>query len=434
MGAIIPLGLADLDTRREPVRVGARLLVEEPGRLTLGDALRQLTLTIQPSPTSNWLAEPIRGGEDGPFGRSEAPFLRRESAVPREGDWVIAELAFSPSTAEWICHRLELATRAQGKPSAPRDVTPLQARANISHAIADYFRRHRFVEIGTPTFGRCPGLDPYVHSLSPVTVAGGKEHLMTSPEFFMKRLLADGLSRIYQIGRAFRSEEQGPLHEPEFTLVEWYRTFEGVGSIMADVEQLVVTACKTVRSSQTPQLFAPIGPELVAIAAEPPFEQITVREAFSQFAGVADAVDLAASNPDLYFQTLVDHVDPGLTSLRRPIFLTEYPETQAGLAQRSPKNDGTAERFELVCAGVELANGYQELTSASEQRSRFEQEQRRRLHAGEPCYPLDEKFLGALEAGIPPSAGVALGLDRLVSLALGSIDIQRTLAFPISQH
>ncbi len=414
--AVLPLGLADWDTASSPVCVGARLVGQDAQSVALKNALQHKTFLLSPQ------AHFEIGAAAGEVARP-----------PRPGDWVIAELAFDSAVSDWICHRLQLATAARHPSPTTRDASALRARARVTREIQQYFRGQNFLEVNTPSFGRCPGLDPHVHSLSAVTLGDRQEYLMTSPEFFMKRLLAEGLPRIYQIARSFRAEEWGRLHEPEFTLVEWYRTFEAVDSIMADTEQLLVATCRALRPGP-PRLFAHRGADVVSVPVSPPFERITIREAFSQFAGIADAVDLAAADTPRYFQILVDRVDPALAALGRPVFLIEYPETQAPLARPSPKNDGTAERFELVCAGIELANGYGELTDAQEQRNRFARELSRRTSTGEPCYPLDEKFLSALETGIPPSAGVALGLERLLCLAAALPDIQSTLSFPLESH
>jgi lysyl-tRNA synthetase class 2 len=296
----------------------------------------------------------------------------------------------------------------------------LRARHEAMRVVRQYFEEEGFTEVETPTFVPSPGLDPHVHSLAPVTRKTRTDYLITSPEFHMKRLLVGGMPRIFQLARCFRAEELGPIHEPEFTLLEWYRAFRDYSAMLADTEELVAR----VFSALAPYRIAPSQPALAR-----PFARLTVVEAFGRFAKGTDPLELLSRGQDEYFQVFVDQIEPGLRGLSGPTFLVEFPLQLAGLAQRCPHDERFAERFELYVDGVELCNGYGELTCADEQRARFQAELERRRQAGEPLYPLDENFLRALLEGLPPSSGNALGFDRLVALALGLPSIGPTLAF-----
>jgi lysyl-tRNA synthetase class 2 len=267
---------------------------------------------------------------------------------------------------------------------------------------------------------RAPGVDPNVEAL-----AAGSAFLVTSPELAMKRLLVGGIPRLYQLDRVFRRDESGALHEPEFTLLEWYRAFAGYDEIIADTEQIVLRVARAVAGRAA--LTAPDGRR---IDVRPPFDRVRVEDAFREHAGVADVAKLARTNEDRYFELLVERVEPALAARDRAVFLCDYPLTQAALARPCPADPRFAERFELYAGGVELSNGYGELTDPVEQRRRFLHEEKRRRRAGRSVYPLDDQFLSALEAGMPPSSGNALGVDRLVALALGCAQIADVVAFP----
>jgi lysyl-tRNA synthetase class 2 len=291
----------------------------------------------------------------------------------------------------------------------------LKARSDASRIVRAYFEEQNFIEVQTPTFVPSPGLDPHVHSLAPVKRGARTDYLITSPEFHMKRLLVGGMPRIYQFARCFRAEELGAIHEPEFTLLEWYRAFADFSEMLFDTEELVN------------RVFALLCPALAPFAR--PFRQFRIVEAFERFAPDVDPLELLKQDPSLYFQALVDHVEPGLAALPGPTFLVEFPLPLSGLARPCAHDARFGERFELYLRGVELCNGYGELTDPREQRARFDAELVRRKAAQEPLYPIDEKFLRALEEGLPPSAGNALGFDRMVALALGLSTIAPTIAF-----
>ena len=295
----------------------------------------------------------------------------------------------------------------------------LRARALALQRIRRYFDRRDFIEVDTPIRVHSPGLDAYVDA-----VRAEDGWLITSPELCMKRLLVFGLPRIYQLARCTRAGELGSLHEPEFLMLEWYRAFAGHDEVMRDTELLVADVVEALSG----RAWVSRGDRRVHI--RPPFERLGVREAFRRYAGVENAVELARSDEGRYFDLFVERVEPALQELPNALFLVDFPATQAGLARLSASDPTVAERFELFIGGVEVSNGFGELTDAAEQRRRFLAEQERRRRAGAPVHPVDERFLSALEVGMPPSAGNALGVDRLVALALGVENIADVQAFP----
>ena len=296
----------------------------------------------------------------------------------------------------------------------------LRERARVVADVRAFFAARGFIEVQTPILVPSPGLDLHLDAFEVVDGdRGAPRWLATSPEYQMKRLLADGFPRIVQISACFRREERGSRHNPEFTMLEWYRAHAGVDDVMRDTEQLV--ACVT-------------GGRVVLegrhVALQPPFERLDVCGAFARYAGWSrqETLDAAAHDEDRYFRALVEHVEPGLEKVDHGIFLVDYPATQASLARKKPTDPELAERFELYVAGVELCNGFGELVDPVEQRSRLEHDRQQRKARGLPVYPLDERFLSAL-ARVPPSGGNALGLDRLVALTCGTTSIEDVLAF-----
>jgi lysyl-tRNA synthetase class 2 len=299
-------------------------------------------------------------------------------------------------------------------------VKRLRERAEVLSRARRFFDSRGFVEVETPVLVPSPGLDLHLDAFE---VAGGDRGaprwLITSPEYQMKRLLGDGWQRIYQLVRCFRRGEQGARHNPEFTMLEWYRANDGVESVMRDTEQLVAA---------TTGGGVKLGDRRLDL--RPPFERLTVCDAFARHAGWSpeETLDAAAHDEDRYFRALVDCVEPALERMDHGVFLVDYPASQASLARRRLGDPRVAERFELYVAGLELCNGFGELVDATEQRARLEHDRESRRLRGLPVYPVDERFLEAL-ASVPPSAGNALGLDRLVALACGSTDIADFLAF-----
>jgi lysyl-tRNA synthetase class 2 len=296
----------------------------------------------------------------------------------------------------------------------------LRERARVCADVRRFFDARGFLEVHTPLMVPSPGLDVHLDAFEIAGGDGGAPRwLSTSPEYQMKRLLAEGHARIYQIAQCFRRGERGARHNPEFTMVEWYRADAGIADVMRDTEQLV--AAVTGGSVR-------LGARRIAL--EPPFDEVTVCDAFQRFAGWShdETLAAAAQDEDRYFRALVDEIEPALAAADRAIFLVDFPTTQASLARTKPGNPLVAERFELYVAGVELCNGFGELIDPVEQRMRLERDQETRRARGLPVYPIDERFIASL-ARVPPSGGNALGLDRLCALACGTTDIAEVIAF-----
>jgi lysyl-tRNA synthetase class 2 len=261
----------------------------------------------------------------------------------------------------------------------------------------------------------------------------------------MKRLLSGGVPRCFQIARCFRRGEVGGRHNPEFTMLEWYRAFAGVEEVMADTEAVVrgvaaalgtggaLRAAGERYEGHSRATGSPEGPTDAVATLDGPFARLTVGEAFARFAGVPEdeAIAMASRDEDRYFRLLVDAVEPALARIGRPVFLVDFPAPHASLARLKPSDPRVCERFELYVAGVELCNGFGELTDPREQRARLERDQAARAGQGKAVYPIDERFLGALEEGMPPAAGNALGVDRLIALCLGAARIGDVLSFPV---
>jgi lysyl-tRNA synthetase class 2 len=294
----------------------------------------------------------------------------------------------------------------------------LHDRARVLGEARAFFDSRGFLEVETPIAVPSPGSDLHLDAFR---LSGARElYLATSPEYQMKRLLADGHRRIHQVSRVFRAGEFGERHNPEFTMLEWYRAPGSIDDVIGDTEQLVARVTGGV---------VRLGERRIPML--PPFERIGIVDAFVQFAQVSadEVMHWAAHDEDRFFRVLVETVEPALARIDRPLLVHRYPIQQASLARPCPDDARFAERFELWVAGVELCNGFGELTDAAEQRRRLEKDivDRRRLE--KDIYPLDERFLAALEKGLPPCAGNALGLDRLVAVALGLTSLDDVLAF-----
>lgn len=301
-----------------------------------------------------------------------------------------------------------------------RRARALVARRRVLAGIRRFFEGRGFLEVETPSAVPSPGMDLHLGALE-VRGLAGPRWLATSPEYQMKRLLAGGLHRIYQLGRAFRADESGVRHQPEFTMLEWYRGFEDAEAVMRDTEELVLALSEEMNGAA--RLDGSRGP----IDVTTPWERLPVAEAFRRYA----SVDVASVLPDeeRFFRILVEQIEPEL-GRTRPVFLTEWPLSMASLARVVPGSDPpVADRFEAFVDSLELCNGFGELTDPVEQRTRFEHDQRERARLGLPVYPLDERFLAALEEGMPPSGGNALGVDRLVMLLTGVRDLRDVIAF-----
>lgn len=295
----------------------------------------------------------------------------------------------------------------------------LRGRSAARREVRAFFDAAGFQEVETPLRVSGPQLDAH---LAPVAAEDG--WLIASPEYHMKRLLVGGMSRIFQLARCSRADERGQWHEPEFTMLEWYRAFADAPAVMADTEEIVrrVAACLCAGRP----IESPSGAELDLGG---PFERLSIAEAYSRFAGVSDAVELARVDEERYFRLWVERVEPALARYRLPVFINDYPITQAALARPSPANPQVAERFELFIGGIELCNGYGELTEARENQRRLTAVRDAQRAQGYDS-DIDQAFVAALEEGLPPCAGNALGFDRLVALCLGAGSLAEVIAFP----
>jgi elongation factor P--(R)-beta-lysine ligase len=312
----------------------------------------------------------------------------------------------------------------------------LVGRARAMRALRGFFEQRGFVEVDTPLLVKAPALEIHL-----TAIEADDGWLITSPEFQMKRLLAGGLERIVQVCKCFRAEERGAHHEREFTMVEWYRAWAGLDDILRDTEELIAHVAMAVRGEPTVE----VGGRVLRVDGA--WERFTVAEAMERFAGVrvrgdepveelAEAVDAAGIDrgaasawDDVFFSAFVERVEPAIAAIDRPVFLTDWPVKLAALARRKPGNPSVVERFEAYIGGIELANAFGELTDPVEQRARFLDDVATRAARGRPQYPLDERLLAALTEGLPPCAGIALGVDRLVMLVLGAPHIRDVLAF-----
>jgi len=295
----------------------------------------------------------------------------------------------------------------------------LEARARLVASCHAFFSSRGFVHVDTPTLVPCPGLDVHLDAFE-TNARGAPRYLTTSPEYQMKRLLTEGMKLIYQVSRAYRRGELGSRHNPEFSILEFYRANATAEDVMRDTEQL----CARLTSGKVTLADR-------AIDTRPPFVRMTVREAYERFANTSESemLRLAVEDEDTFYRLLVDQVEPALAALPHAVFLCDYPATQASLARKKPADPRYAERFELYVAGVELCNGFGELTDPEEQAARFASDQEERKKRGLPVYPIDERFLAALRAGMPASGGNAIGLDRVIALACGTTNIADVMTF-----
>jgi lysyl-tRNA synthetase class 2 len=373
-------------------RIGARVVVRDGGRFVLADAAGSTAI-------------------EGSLGAAVGDLVLVE--VRRTRGRLVLERMLARHAGSWAGESLRLIDQGVGG--------CLRARSEALHAVRRFFRARGFVEVETPVLVPSPGLDLH---LDAIAADGG--WLATSPEYQMKRLLAGGMDRIFQVAHVFRKGEIGARHNPEFTMLEWYRAFADAADVVSDTERLV----RTVVRRLTGRLSLTVDGRTVDLSKR--FGRVSVLDAFERFAHVPanETIRLSIDDEELFFRILVDQVEPALAEQARPVFLVDFPIAQASLARPKPEDPRLCERFELYVAGVELCNGFGELTDPAEQRSRLLRDQEARARRGKPVYPIDERFLAALAEGMPPSAGNALGFDRLVALCVGAPEIARTMAFP----
>lgn len=294
-------------------------------------------------------------------------------------------------------------------------------RAKIVDLIRRWFQKQDFLEVETPIMVKIPGMEPYLDLFSTEFVSKNrtfrdKRYLITSPEYSMKKLLARGFQKIFTITKVFRngeffSEGSCNLHNPEFTMLEWYRTEADYWDVMDDTEQMIRSIA----------LELNIDPDFYV----PNWERLSVEEAFAKYTQKKTIRDLSDED---FFHMFLNEVEPHL-GFERPLFLYDYPASQAALSKKKADDPFLAERFELYIKGVELCNAFSELNDPVEQRIRLIEEQGLRRKLGNEMLPIDEEFVESLSM-MPRSGGNALGIDRLVMVLLGKQSIDEVLLFP----
>jgi lysyl-tRNA synthetase class 2 len=305
----------------------------------------------------------------------------------------------------------------------------LRRRAAILASIRGFFAQRGVLEVETPALSSAGVTDPALENISALVKSLGArpQYLHTSPEFAMKRLLAAGCGDIYQICRVFRDDELGRWHQPEFTLLEWYRVGWDEQRLMTEVEALLATALaadgnagphRSIRVRYGDAIASALG-----VGADAPTAQIAAR---LSAAGIDVPRDL---NHDATLDLALSTVVLGSFDATALVFVYDYPASQAALARVKPGHPPVAARFEVFSRGIELANGFHELGDATEQRRRFTADLDARRRTGRDVPPLDEELLAALATGLPDCAGVAVGLDRLIALATGQTDVASVVSF-----
>ena len=325
----------------------------------------------------------------------------------------------------------------------PRRQKAMRVRAQVEATIRSFFLDQDFLETRTPLLVPCPGMEPHIRPFQLKTGA----YLPTSPEFAMKRLLVGGLEKIFQICPSFRFEPESPMHSPEFTMLEWYRAWAGYEEIMIDTENLFATLAQKVLGCEPGKESLVYQGKRIDLTR--PWPRLRVRDLFEQHCGINLAQETQTAdlrkhcerlklgwNPedtwdDLYFRIWLNEIEPKLPS-DRAIFVTRYPASQAALAVVDQDEDGStwARRFETYSGGMELGNAFEELTHPGEQRRRFNEDMQLRAQLYGPNFPktsLDEEFLTALEEGMPPAGGIAMGVDRIVMLFADEPELDQTL-------
>lgn len=317
--------------------------------------------------------------------------------------------------------------KIQWRPTASID--SLQKRALIMQQIRTFFADKKVMEVDTPCLANAPVTDPHLANfstkwISPNSAEQPTLYLQTSPEYAMKRLLCAGSGCIYQLAKAFRNEESGRYHNAEFTMLEWYRLNMNHWQLMDEVEELL-------------QLITPCTPAIRVSYQELFLQQLNIDpltitlEQLKSLCTDLGYKDIAATeiHKDTLLQLLFCEKIESSFDINTPIFVYHFPASQAALAQLSKADKRVAERFELYYRGIELANGFHELTHAKEQQQRFEQDNQIRLALGIEKAAIDFRFIQALNHGLPPCSGVALGVDRLVMVALNLTHIDQAIAF-----
>lgn len=322
-------------------------------------------------------------------------------------------------------------------------------REQVIDSLRRFFKSRGFHEVETPLLVRSPGTEPYLEVFeTQLNFAEGDSHqafLLTSPEYAMKKLLAAGFGDIFQICKSFRNGEgRSSRHNPEFTILEYYRVNADYTALMSDMEQIFRTLALDIKGQDDGFKY-----QGIEINLSQPFIRMSVSKAFDKFAGIPDHTlvdesDLVLVAKQKGYAISEDHsweqafnliflneIEPKLDK-SRPTIIYDYPVSQAALSRRKADDPRFAERFELYVAGLEIGNAFSELTDATEQEARLKQELEMRKKLGKTQYQLDDQFIEALKSGMPDCAGIAIGVDRLVMLFADVTDISDTLLFPVS--
>lgn len=309
-------------------------------------------------------------------------------------------------------------------------IPQLRQRAALIARIRQFFAQRNVLEVDTPAMSHATVTDVHLHTfqtqfVGPGYAQGSPLFLMTSPEFHMKRLLAAGSGCIYQLGKAFRNEENGRYHNPEFTMLEWYRVGFDHHQLMDEMDDLLqlVLQCGAAERMTYQQAF------LTVLGVCPLEGTMAELKSVAARLGLSDIAE-AEEDRDTLLQLLFSIGVEAKIGQQVPAFVYDFPASQAALAKINPNDPRVADRFEVYFKGIELANGFHELDNAQEQLRRFEQDNHKRVEIGLAEQPIDYHLIAALQSGLPECAGVALGVDRLIMLALGCDHIDQVTAFP----
>jgi lysyl-tRNA synthetase class 2 len=344
----------------------------------------------------------------------------------------------------------------------------LLLREQVIHAIRLFFVRENFHEVETPLLVKSPGTEPYLEvfetQLENEQSQKQAAYLLTSPEYAMKKLLVAGLGNIYQICKSFRNQESlGGTHNPEFTILEWYRSGVSYLEIMEDFANLMLFISQELQkyyAKREDDFSKKINQRLQGKKLEylgksydlsVPYKKITVIEAFEQYVKIEEkellsieALKFKAQElnypltgnenwDELFYMLFLNEIEAQLAKLNQPVIICDYPLSQAALSKKKVSNPNFAERFEVYLAGLELGNAFSELTDANEQKSRLEKELKVRAKLGKNTFKIDQDFINALETGMSEAGGIAVGVDRLVMLFAGTNEIDETLFFPTQE-
>jgi elongation factor P--(R)-beta-lysine ligase len=306
----------------------------------------------------------------------------------------------------------------------PKLLNQYLVREKVIDVIRSFFKNQGFREVFTPVLVPVPSIEPNLEVFkTELTTSKGLKrdgYLIMSPEFSIKKLLAAGVGNCFEITKCFRNEEEvSRLHSPEFTMLEWYRVNADYLNIMNDFEDLFLKIIGKKKLNYQGEIY-----DLTK-----PWPRITFAEAFKKYAGK----NLSEVKDEDFYKVFFNEVEPEILKSKKPIFLYDYPISQAALARPKKNNPKFAERFEVFIAGVELGNCFSELTDAKEQKKRFEEDKMLRQKQGKTEYPIDNELIEALETGLPAVSGIAVGVDRLIMLAADVPNVADTIFFPDSE-